>query len=528
MLRRAMLLLLLTLGVLSQPALATTYYISPTGNNNNNGLSTGAPWLTFAHAFANMANGGCGHTLNLMNGVYGDGTSTGKISLTSRACTQGNELVIQALNERQARIHDNGTSWPILITGTATAPSAYITLDGLVVNSTNNPNATGTAGMPLYMLFSKNIRVLNMLAYNPNKFLNRALMLVYRSQDVLVEMFEGYDFHRHCVTAFESERVTMRLSYCNNRTGTISGGYNSGNGLGLADAMMAMYPCKDCILESSIGEGSNNGMRLNEMNATFGGGVLMSGSKLLGNVCRNCRYGNAMYLNSRNNPGLNYTPQNITIENNAIVDASPAISAGIRCSDCVRVLINKNTLLNSHTSGFGSDDRPDIGATPDQHNIRFTNNIVKGISGRGFSVSDSPGVWSGSNNFSNGNWTAYSPSLPSNWSTPTASVMTDPGLGTCKVWTPDGSAAKAAGAGANVLYQYFLGVETTTPLWNPQTGEFPHGALVAGVNDVPGQSVFDVHKRLNVNTNGCSFPSNYGNGVSGGAAPVPPVGLRIS
>jgi hypothetical protein len=68
--------------------------------------------------------------------------------------------------------------------------------------------------------------------------------------------------------------------------------------------------------------------------------------------------------------------------------------------------------------------------------------------------------------------------------------------------------------GANVLFRYHNGNLTTQPLWNPVTGEFPRGAIVSGVNDIPGSSAFDVHTRLNVNVNGCFFPAGYGSETS--------------
>ena len=60
-----------------------------------------------------------------------------------------------------------------------------------------------------------------------------------------------------------------------------------------------------------------------------------------------------------------------------------------------------------------------------------------------------------------------------------------------------------------VRRRYQDGTLTTQPLWDRATGAFPCGAVVSGVNDVAGTSCFDVHKRLNVNTNGCSFPASY-------------------
>ena len=78
-----------------------------------------------------------------------------------------------------------------------------------------------------------------------------------------------------------------------------------------------------------------------------------------------------------------------------------------------------------------------------------------------------------------------------------------------------------ADIGANVLYRYHNGSLTNQPLWDPVTGAFPHGAIVAGVNDIAGSSAFDVHKRLNVNTNGCPFPSGYASGSSSVVPQIP-------
>ena len=72
-----------------------------------------------------------------------------------------------------------------------------------------------------------------------------------------------------------------------------------------------------------------------------------------------------------------------------------------------------------------------------------------------------------------------------------------------------GAGKNGADIGANVLYRYQDGVLTNLPLWDPTTGKFPCGSVVTGMNDVPGSSCNDVHQRLNVNTNGCSFPSSF-------------------
>src|SRR5262249_9080577 len=64
------------------------------------------------------------------------------------------------------------------------------------------------------------------------------------------------------------------------------------------------------------------------------------------------------------------------------------------------------------------------------------------------------------------------------------------GTGQCLAWIPAGSPMKGAGKdgrdiGANILHRYENGVLTGVPLWDPDTGEFPCGAVVEGINDGP-------------------------------------------
>lgn len=54
----------------------TDWYLSPTGNDANNGLSSGAPKKTFANVFAAMASG---DQLYLMDGTYSEAAATGII-----------------------------------------------------------------------------------------------------------------------------------------------------------------------------------------------------------------------------------------------------------------------------------------------------------------------------------------------------------------------------------------------------------------------------------------------------------------
>ena len=60
-------------------AAGTTYYISPVGNDWNNGKSTGKPFKTFAHAFNKLS---AGDELVLLDGAYSEPLGAGYISYT--------------------------------------------------------------------------------------------------------------------------------------------------------------------------------------------------------------------------------------------------------------------------------------------------------------------------------------------------------------------------------------------------------------------------------------------------------------
>lgn len=514
------LLLLLLVPTVAQGA---TRYISPSGSNAADGQSTSTPWLTFSHAFSNTS---CGDTLLLMDGTYGDGTSTGKINLT-KVCAQVTEYTIRALNQRQAKIFDSGGGKAVWIQN-----SAYIILDGLYGASTDNiafGPTTSESGVPIQVRSSNHITVKNGLWYNPNRYSNTAATGAYFSTNITFEANEVYTFHRHCFTAWRSTNVVVRQQYCNPRGGRISGGFNSQNGLGTADSLMSMYPCKDCILENSIADGTTHAMYLNEMNATYGDNIVLSGSKILGSICYKCNYETGIYLNSRTTPDLNHTPQNITVKDVVLMDWDPNSGNGIRVSDGVGIVVEGMTVLsnpavsNTTQHGFTTDDAPSRGTTAAQNSITLRDSVVRGVKDRGTNITGFD-TWSFSNIFSNSNGTNFSPaSSDPNY---TNVATTDPAYGLCKgAWVPDGAPGKGAGTsgrdiGATILYRYVDGVLTTTPLWDQVTGAFPFGAADPdGINRVAGASLFDIHERMKINDGDCPFPAGYADGGGGGSDP---------
>ncbi|MEK7390504.1 MAG: hypothetical protein AAB036_12505 [Elusimicrobiota bacterium] len=511
------------LASIAAPISASTYYISPAGSNANSGTSASSPWLTFAHAFANMAGSpaGCGHTLVLRNGVYGDGTSTGKISLAGKACSQAAPLTIRAENQRQARISDGGTAAAIFVS----SGTKWIIFDGIVANSTTvcppgitcNGSQLIATGSPFKAQNVDFITIKNSLFRNGNAYANNALVGFVDSRDCLVEDTEFYNYHRHAITFFVSERMTARRVYGNPRTGKIPNGYGlQESPVGSGDTLVSFYPCKDCLLENGIVDPGISPARaaLSEMNATGNaythGPMPMSGTKVLGSICLKCRP-NGIYANARKAAGAIYSPTDITIEN-VFIDATGNTANASRYSSVVNARLRHLTLLNGSYNGLVFDDPGTYGASTISVSVRDV--IVKGFASRPGVLLAGAYVLTADKIWSSGNGTNFSPALPAQWGA--GSATTDPGLGACKLWIPAGAAAKGAGTngsdiGATILYRYQNGQLTNLPLWNPTTGEFPHGATdLDGTNDNPGDSLFDVHHRLNVNRNGCPFPAGYG------------------
>jgi hypothetical protein len=511
--------------VVGTEAVAATYFISPTGVDSNTGTATTSPWRTFKEALATMV---CGDTLNLMDGVYGDGTSTGKLSILSKSCSASNPMTFRALNQRQARINDNGTGIAVNI-----QDSAYITVNGLVANSTDNSGITVPTGIPFYSINSHHLILRNLLAYNVNRYSSNTHPIIFYSvSDSLLEDVEIYKFNRHAFyTGGSATNVVARRVYCNPRGGAIitnNGGFGGvGNRLGKADGCIAFYPCRACIAENVIADADVTEHYLAEFNAQ--GPV--TGSKILGSIGYQTS-ANGVVIQARGNT-LDYMPQNNTVKDVVIWKS--------RGSFGIAAFAAKNMIIDHVTvEGTGSPSTAAGGVIllPSNANIFFgdgnssatvTNSISLNWATTGFNenLTTVTGDYLKAYNSAVAN---FYPALRSQWGT--HSSITNPGLGTCVAWIPAGSPMKGAASdggdiGATILYRYVNGVLTKTPLWDPTTGEFPHGATVKGVNDVAGNSLFDFHKRINVNTNGCSFPANYGDGVTDAEAPATPANLSV-
>lgn len=477
---------------------SATRYINDTGSDSNNGQSTSTPWLTWAHAFANTS---CGDTLIVMDGTYTTATHGGP-NLT-KVCTLASQYTIRAENERLAHSSSNGTVPAFRI-----ASSAYINLEGLRFSSTDN-SSTGSA--TVFVRDSNNITIRRILAVGNNRYFNTHMVELLRTNDSLVEESEAYLFHRHGFISEHGVRNTFRRNYCHSRDrADIAGGYVSATTDAGEDCFIA-YPGSDNVFENNIADGYQ--LKAFAAEATNNA----DRNKFLGNIAIGAQRG--LQLDARTGTTEQFMPKDNIITDHIAIN--PTIR-GLYIRGGKRNIITNYMILGDNTSGtqgFVADPGPSTAQGDGNPSITFSNVLVTSMAGSDYNIVSHP-TWSGTN-VDAFDTPSFSPSTgDSNWS---GTNTTDPQMGTCKAWRPDGSAAKTNNWGADVLYRYVDGVLTSTPLWNTSTGEFPHGAIIAGVNDVAGSSVSDVHTRLNINTGGCSFPSGYvPGGGGGGGTPTNP------
>ena len=109
-------------------AMATTYYVSTTGSDTDNGSSS-APWATFSHAISFLQPG---DTLYIKDGTYNQ-------SLTVTVSgTSGNPITIKALNDGAVTIDGQNVRRPCDISGVDDANHiSYIDFEGIVCQNSS-------------------------------------------------------------------------------------------------------------------------------------------------------------------------------------------------------------------------------------------------------------------------------------------------------------------------------------------------------------------------------------------------------
>jgi len=263
-------------------------------------------------------------------------------------------------------------------------------------------------------------------------------------------------------------------------------------------------------MENNIYEGTQVVFGFTNEAATWGVGSSKN-NQYLGNIVRS---GAGAGLVTRDT-NLNGMSRNALVKDNYFVCTSAVCGErGLGLLAPKAAVIRNNTFIGHgwgiHTSNDTGDGAPSFAAT---------NNLILSSVVNAWLVNT--GIYTGSS-WSLDHTAVFgaggSPATDANI-TAGVSLSSDP-LGSCAVYIPSsataikGQGAGGADIGANILYQYVNGTLTSAPLWDfSQSGAnrgqwIARGATVAGVNDVAGSSLFDVHQRLGFGTGLCASPGS--------------------
>jgi hypothetical protein len=469
----------------SLEAAGATYYISPTGSDSNPGSST-APWKTFSYAVSKLT-AGC--TLIVKNGTYTGGYV---LYLSGKNGTASSPIVVKAENERQAFLSGNGS-----LTVLDIESCSYVIIEGLRVKSTDNAINTGE-DPNVKVRNSNHITLRRLLVHNSNRNGLNSLIAMYNGSNNLVEECEGYYFHRYFIITKYGSSNEFRRNYANGASyPDISGGVKSDHPQG-GDGGITVYPGSSNLIENNIVENTGAAFSISAYGTSFG-------NKWLGDIAGSGNDYGFWFVARQEYPGLAGMPQDTYVKDCISVGAN---YYGVYARSNKNTEIYNFSAINNKFGGIAAD-KPSSAPGDGYPTFYSTDSLAYNNKTNGLYIV-------GHSDFrinyhdSIGHSTNYYPSASSYQFSNEMSV--DPKLGACRCWIPDGSPMNGAGIGgdigANILYRYEKGSLTSIPLWNSD-GSFPHGAVVSGINNVAGASAFDVHKRLNVNTNGCPFPAGY-------------------
>lgn len=216
--------------ILTQNIYAATYYMSPTGNDSNNGLSQSAPFATFAKAFPVMASG---DTLYVMDGVYNQQI----IGMPSG--TPGNYTKIYALNDHKAEIDGQGilpsVGWQGLL---YISGKSYVEVRGLRIHNSSATNHVCAIES------SSNINIKVTACWQAGTYKHDTPVNISGgSSNILLEDVWVFGRGRYSVLVFSSNNVTLRRIITRWDSGAYAGEPNAG---------VSIYNSSNNIIENNI------------------------------------------------------------------------------------------------------------------------------------------------------------------------------------------------------------------------------------------------------------------------------------
>jgi hypothetical protein len=487
---------------------AHDYYLSPSGSDASPGTRE-RPWQSFRFAVPRLQPG---DTLILLDGVYQRAT-TGYPDIRCDAGanngTASGPITLRADHERSALLDGDGNSPSFFMQS-----CSFWVVDGLRGRSIDAADApmTPDAGS-VFALGNDNHHVVlrRLLASHPNRFRHtHGVRIGEVSSDVLVEECEVYDYHQNAFETARTTAVEFRRNYSHSREAAdIPGGFITEDPT-RGDVGVLMEETRFALAENNVAESAKTGVRVMGRSDVVPSDVPalstdpVTGNRMLGNVVISPS-DSGYRIDSRcmgRVPCMEAT--RIAVDTEVTDDVAVGGPAGVSSSGAVGTRITQFTSV-------GASVGVSIVVTPDNVGLRSDSSTVNALA-VGFDTAGFQSVgevaWGFDHCAANG--TAGQPFVPMDTHV-TNPIAADGSQGQCPVALPAGSPLKGAGAGgrdvgANAVGRYEGGVLTLTQLWDPGSGAFPCGAVVAGLNDDPAISCIGVHQRLHVGSLGCAVP----------------------
>lgn len=491
-------------GPVSPSARAETYYVAPDGDDSGDGRTEATAMRSFERALENLRPG---DTLALLDGTYTFDENGPLTADCARGVANGSSdawITVRAVHERQAWIKGDGTKIPVQVRG-----CRFWRLEGLRVSSADQPKG---ATHNVLFVGASDVEARRLLVHDVNRYVNSGGIGANRSQRALIEECEVYFFHRHGVSIWKSDNITVRRTYIDARSAAdIPGGFASHDCCrDGGDDGVSLYFSSNSLVENTITVDSEGVFNISG-ESTASGNPGGQNNRFRGNISyRDLRLG-GVFSQSRNLDGDSQPVAGIDIRDLLVIGGAEAVPANLRGGD---VTLQNATFFGTlgaaidvlykpqghfaacdpwacayviKDSLFASIPVPPLNlkGQPVNMSLRLDNDVA--VTGAATNGADA--------------------ALPA-----TEGRLKDVAEGDivsalrrCPIVPPAGVPTGANGRpiGATIIKRTVDGVETAEPLWDPATGAFPCGAVIAGVNDVPGASCFDIHKRLNISPNTC-------------------------
>src|SRR5262245_45456959 len=497
-------------------AKGATYYLSPNGNDSNPGTAADRPWRSFDTVLNASRPLRPGDTVVLLDGSYSRQTT----GLPHVDCgptgnapngTPERPVVVRAQHERQALLQSDGSAPGFSMEG-----CRWWQVEGLQAAS-RDADAPQAGGYPFRFSRVDHVTLERLLGSHNNRRQNTHVFAVEDSTNVLLEECEAYFFHRHAFSLWRSRFVTLRRCYANSMRYGERGCCSTIDNRAYGDEAFSLYGTSDSIVENSISENEANGYQIhgiaNPLDPSGSGG---RHNRILG--CVSLDDSVPLLVSSRTAGGAYRNAEGNEIRNFVAANMS---GAGIFLRGAAGTRVERATLYGSTGAGglVADGGDPGMGGSCGPSNPDGCSVIARAVlslghrDGDGFRVSGQE-RWLIDWSVASGNRVDYAPPEPPDddaghirHSRTVDVPEIGLGDGQCLIRVPHRSAlmnaaGKARNIGSTILDRYRDGRLTPQALWDPATGAFPCGAVVAGINDGPIRCT-NVHERLNVNAHGC-------------------------